>query len=454
MDFIKPFIEHILYPAMEKRKGNKIRQYLGELCESQSRPTETLEREQNEKLKKLLLFSLHSVEAYKELASQQPDLEKLIDEDPRAALLRFPVLEKSAFKADSDRYLADGADPSKLIANTTGGSSGEPTHFYIDRVTVEHFEAARWRGLSWSGITQGSRSVMIWGNPFELSKAEEKSYYRKEKYMKNRIMIPAYALKPQAMNEYVKTIERYRPEYFYGYASALAVFARLMLDQNLKLSFTPKAVVSTSESLYPFQRELIGTAFGCPVVNEYGARDGGIIAYECPKGHLHLSIENAVIEVVDQKTKQPVPVGQPGLILVTDLNNYSMPRLRYELGDTVTLSAEHCGCGVTLPVLKSVEGRQDDTFVTTEGGFVHGVAFNNIIKRSLGVTKFQIVQLSPERAELSIVTKDGAAPPEWEGIMADIRALLPGTEIQVKYVDDIPVTASGKYRYAIRKFDL
>ncbi|WP_130863969.1 phenylacetate--CoA ligase family protein [Bacilliculturomica massiliensis] len=453
MDLIKPFIEHILYPAMEKKKGNRIRTYLEELKQSQSRSREELMREQEEKLGSLLLFSIHNVEAYKGLSGDGA-LEELIRRDPRAALLRFPVLPKQVFKADPDRYLADGADRASLIPNTTGGSSGEPTHFYIDRVTVEHFEAARWRGLSWSGITPGSRSVMIWGNPFELSKAEEKSYYRKEKYLKNRIMIPAYGLKPQAMAEYIKTIEDYRPEYFYGYASALAVFARLMLEQGRRLSFTPKAVVSTSESLFPFQRELIGKAFGCAVINEYGARDGGILAYECPCGRLHITCENALVEVVDQKTLEPAPAGQPGLILVTDLNNYSMPRLRYALGDTVTLSDETCPCGMELPVMNSVEGREDDTFVTTEGGFVHGVAFNNIIKRSLGVTKFQIVQFAPDRAELSLVTGEGGEPEGFAGIMEDIRALLPGTEISVKYVEDIPVTASGKYRYAIRKFEL
>lgn len=450
MDLVKPFIEKILYPIMEKRRGNHIRQYLGELCQSQKKPAAELKKEQAEKLKALLLFSVQNVEAYKGLAYRIPEIEK----DPVSALRTFPILEKCVFKADSESYLADGVNNSSLISNTTGGSSGEPTHFYIDRVTVEHFEAARWRGLSWSGISPGSRSVMIWGNPFELSKAQEKNYYRKEKYMKNRIMIPAYALKPHAMKEYVKRIEKYRPEYFYGYASALAVFARLMLAQNLKLSFKPKAVVSTSESLFPFQRELIERAFSCAVINEYGARDGGILAYECPQGRLHISCENAYVEVVDQKTGEPVAAGQPGLILVTDLNNYSMPRLRYVLGDTVSLSDEICSCGVNLPVMSSVEGREDDTFVTVDGAFVHGVAFNNIIKRSLNVTKFQIVQLSPENAELFLVTGGGTEPEGLSDIMKDIQALLPGTEVNIKYVDDIPVTGSGKYRYAIRSFDL
>lgn len=450
MDFIKPFIERILYPLMEIRKGNHTRRYISELAASQSLSQEELFALQQEKLKKLLLFSIHNVPAYKGLGH----LEKQILEEPGAALLRFPVLEKSRFKKNPDLYLADGADKAGLIPNTTGGSSGEPTHFFIDRFTVEHYEAARWRGLSWWGITPGSRCVMIWGNPFELSKAEEKSYYRKERYFKNRIIIPAYGLKPEAMEEYIKTIEAYKPEYFYGYASALAVFAGLMGKQDRKLSFRPKAVVSTSETLYPFQRELIEKALGCPAVNEYGARDGGILAYECPKGQLHISAENAFIEAVNPRTKEPAAPGEAGLILVTDLNNYSMPRLRYVLGDTISLSRKACSCGVSLPMMNSIEGREDDTFVTVEGGFVHGVAFNNIIKRTLDVTKFQMAQISPEYAELSLVTREGKEPQGFSGVMKDIQSLLPGTKIEIKYVEDIPATASGKHRYAIRKFPL
>ena len=144
----------------------------------------------------------------------------------------------------------------------------------------------------------------------------------KERWLKNRIIISAYSLKPEEMTDYIDEIIKFKPEYIYGYASALYTFSQLMLKQNLKIPFKLKAVVSTAETLHDFQRETIEHAFKSAVVNEYGARDGGIIAYECPKGSMHISAENIIMEVVHYKTFKPLPKGESGILLVTDLNNF------------------------------------------------------------------------------------------------------------------------------------
>ena len=117
---------------------------------------------------------------------------------------------------DPESFIADDADRSTLIANNSGGSSGHPVQFYMNRHTVEYYEAARWRGLSWYGITPGSRSLLIWGNPFELDKMAERRYRLTERYLKNRRIIPAYALDPAAMPEHVRLFNSYHPEYIYG----------------------------------------------------------------------------------------------------------------------------------------------------------------------------------------------------------------------------------------------
>ena len=83
---------------------------------------------------------------------------------------------------DPESFIADDADRSTLIANNSGGSSGHPVQFYMNRHTVEYYEAARWRGLSWYGITPGSRSLLIWGNPFELDKMAAVSYTHLDVY--------------------------------------------------------------------------------------------------------------------------------------------------------------------------------------------------------------------------------------------------------------------------------
>ena len=445
-------IRHLLWPAMEL-KGNRIRHYLKEMQQIQTLPPGQVSSLQRTRLQDLLRFVVANVPAYREYAGA---VLRKVDDDPEEALRQLPVLTKKRFNARRDDYFAEGIDRSALIANRTGGSTGEPTAFYMDRVTVEHYEAARWRGLSWHGIRIGDPSVMVWGSTIELTQMQSRKYWLKERWLKNRIMIPAYALKPERIDEYIRQIRAFRPHYLYGYASALEVMAELMLNRGIRLGVPLKAAVSTAETLHPHQREKIEAAFGCKAVNEYGARDGGIIAYECPHGNMHISADNAWLEVVDLKTLEPLPPGEKGLLLVTDLHNRVMPRLRYQLGDVAALSADTCTCGMGLPLLASIEGREDDTFVARDGTLIHGHYFNHLMRNLNGFNGFQIIQHSPDRVTVKLVKRGDLYRPEEEQAFLDgvRRALGEDIELHKEYVDDIPRGPSGKVRYAIREFDL
>ncbi|WP_353095570.1 phenylacetate--CoA ligase family protein [Tissierella praeacuta] len=450
MDMVKPFIEKILYPVMEKKNGNRIRENIEELLKSEKLDSTRLKKLQEDKLRKLLMECIENIPAYKKY-------DYLLDEiksDVKSAFLKFPVLNKVDFRNNSEDFLNSTIPRSKLIPNITGGSTSEPVKFFMDRHTVEYYEAARWRGLSWWGITPGSRSIMLWGNPLELNQTQQRKYRMKERWLKNRIIIPAYSLKPEYMGEYMDIMVKFKPEYLYGYASALYAFASLMIQQKLELPLKLKAVISTSETLHDFQREVIEKAFKCPVVNEYGARDGGILAYQCPCGNMHISAENAILEVVEPKTFKPLPSGESGILLVTDLNNFSMPRLRYQIGDRAIVSDKNCECGIGLPILEKIDGREDDMFVTADGGLIHGHIFNHISRSIDAIQKFQIIQYSPLHAELKIIKREGYDGKEIDKFISGVKELLPKATIDVEFVDDIPVTASGKYRYAIRKFEI
>ncbi|MDD4495871.1 MAG: phenylacetate--CoA ligase family protein, partial [Eubacteriales bacterium] len=302
MDIIAKFIRRIVFPLMEQRKGNNIRLYLNGLKSSQTLPPEELKKLQSDKLKKLLIHCIDNVPAYK----PQSDLRDRILEDPMAALMEFSVLTKERFKENPKMFLSNKAEAQNLIPNQTGGSTGVPVKFYIDRRTVEYYEAARYRGLSWNGIDVGDRSVMIWGNPLELNRQKDFIYRVKERFLKNRIVIPAFSLNPESLGRYVMRIRRYKPKYIYGYLSSLYAFASLMLKENIRIGIKLTAVVTTSETLHDFQRQVIEKAFECTLSNEYGARDGGIIAYTCNHGRMHISAENMIFETVDVITQNPI----------------------------------------------------------------------------------------------------------------------------------------------------
>lgn len=447
MPFQKWMIERCLYPAMERRRGNRVRAVEAELLASERLAPEALRAMQAERLTALLLLAKAGAPAYRDL----PLTDDEIRADPFAALRKIPPLTKQAFRADAERYLTRPKEG--LIPNRTGGSTGDPVRFYMDRQQAESYEAARWRGLSWYGVTQGSRSIMIWGSPIELDALAGKKEARREKLLKNREVVSAYDLTPETARALAREIDRYRPEYLYGYSGALVAAAGLLDAQGFRPKRPLKAVVSTSETLTADGAALLKKVFSCPVANEYGARDAGILAYSCPEGRLHLTAENAVIEILDPITLEPVPDGVSGLIAVTDLHNFCMPRLRYLLGDAGTLSASPCACGRTLPVLASIEGREDAILVARGGALVHGNAIRQLVKAYDGVGSFQLEQLSPEQAVLRLKLLPGftAADP---ALLDKIRGVLPGVEIETRYVDDIPPEKSGKFRCAVRRFPL
>ena len=300
MDILKFGIEHALYPYMEKRKGNRIRFFTKQLQESEKLAPQELRALQESKLKELLLHCADNVPAYAALDRAA------IEADPFAALQSIPPLDKKAFRADPDSFIALNAPASSLIANKSGGSTGSPVHFYMDRNQVEQYEAARWRGLGWYGITNGSRSVMVWGSSIELSPEARKAHDREDKWLKNREVLSAYELNEDDGQKYVDYLNSYKPEYLYGYSTALTAFAKAIEKagkENLRIRL--KVIVTTSETLFPWQAEYLGKVFGCPVGNEYGARDAGILAYSCPCGGMHVTAENAILRCWTRRRCSP-----------------------------------------------------------------------------------------------------------------------------------------------------
>lgn len=447
-------IRHIHWPLMERLKENRTRVYLQELRKSQHLDPGELLNRQRRKLTALLRHAARHVPAYEEYAHELTDDSHL--REPERLLQNLPVLTKSKFRETADQYLSRGMHISRLIPNRTGGSTGEPTRFYLDRPTVERYEAARWLGLSWHGIRIGDPSVMIWGSPIELTQQQARRHRIKERFLKNRIMIPAYELDENRLEQDLRLIRRFRPAYLYGYASALHMLAEMMINRGTPLQHQLKAVISTAESLHEYQRDTIQAAFQAPVVNEYGARDGGMIAYQCPAGRMHAFTENGYLEVVDPVTFAPLPAGKPGLLLVTDLHNYAMPRLRYQLGDIAAFSPDTCSCGIQYPLLAQIDGREDDMFVSTRGHYVHGHYINHIVRNLEGFRTFQLIQHKPHLLTLKLV-KDAEkySPAEESRLLSGIRSALgEDISITVRYVEEIPPAASGKRRYAIREFPL
>lgn len=225
------------------------------------------------------------------------------------------------------------------------------------------------RHIGWTGWQFGECHAYIWGSDYEVA-IQQALRSRLMDWALNRFLTNAFALSEASMSTFAQEIRQKRPTVLYGYASALVRFAEFVQTRRLDdIKFS--GVISSAEVLYPSQREIIERTFGCGVIDRYGTRELGGIACECQEHMgLHISAENVYVEIL--RDEVPVPIGEEGDIVVTNLNNYGMPFIRYHIDNIGQLSDVECRCGRGLPMLQTVHGRVSDLFKTKSGRTIHG----------------------------------------------------------------------------------
>lgn len=438
-------VRKLLYPAYRFIKRDGILPKLRELERKQWLSTDELLALQWTKLKKLLSYAYESVPYYRSLFSDvglRPD-----DINSAEDFARIPILTKEDIRKNMDRLTAPDFDRKKLIPNSTGGSTGENLKFYNDLSMNEYATADTLRCKRWLGVDIADKEVRLWGSRFDIRRSEVLSIRIKNNFM-NDLYLSSYDLSVESMKRYVDKLVRYRPKLITGYASPLTVFANYLLENGMD-RIRPQAIISSAETLFPHQREVIESAFGCKVFNRYGCREFGNIAHECPehKG-LHISVVRMYLEFL--QARKPVAPGQLGEIFVTDLDNYGMPFIRYRIGDLGVPSDRKCRCGRGLSLMERAEGRVYDIVTTPSGKRVAGTYWSFISRAVEGIKQFQVIQKQRNGVAFSIVPDNRFKSESLEYLKAKIAEHC-GEDFQVTFhiVDEIPLTGSGKFRFVI-----
>ncbi|WP_303286390.1 phenylacetate--CoA ligase family protein [Marinobacter sp. SS8-8] len=372
----------IYYPVILLR-GEWIGRHLKALEETQYASQDQIERLQLERLNRLLQHAKTKVPHYADL----PELPLTSLEQLR----EIPLLEKDFLRNHADQMYSRKTG---LLTRykTTGGSTGAPVTLRKDSVGMAHELAATWRGYHWAGIGIGDKQARFWGIP-----ATKKDYCRARliDYVAHRKRLSAFAFSEDDLDKYFLELLKFKPDYFYGYVSMIRQFADYVERAGRRGVLKPKAIVTTAEALTEPDRQQIETIFECRVYNEYGCGELGTIAHECEQRSLHLSAENMIVEVLGE-SGDPVKVGEPGEAVVTDLVNFSMPLIRYRLKDYITLSDKNCCCGLSLPVIFGIQGREYDILINSKGQRFHGefflYMFEDLKKIGLPVRAFKITQ--------------------------------------------------------------
>ncbi|GAI39416.1 unnamed protein product, partial [marine sediment metagenome] len=242
----------------------------------------------------------------------------------------LPVLTKEDIQTERGRIAADGLQ-GHVHESATGGSTGEPLRFWQDDNYRRHNVVDLYRSYEMCGWRPGDRVVHAWGADLDAADHVGARAVLTDRLLHNRLFINTFGMERCKIPEHAHRIADFKPELVVGYASSLDLFAEVIRHANIDIK--PKAIQSSAETLDPRVRKRVEAAFQARVFDRYGGRECGVVAHECElhKGW-HIFSNTHVVEILDDDWL-PMACGTMGNIVITNLNNYAMPFVRYAVGD-------------------------------------------------------------------------------------------------------------------------
>lgn len=421
-------------------------EYLHRLERTQWLPLTELRDLQQKKLRALITHAYKNVPYYhkvfREVGMKPDDIKSVND------LLKLPLLTKEIIKKSvpSD-IIAKSYDKLKLIKSFTSGTTGDPLIFYRDKEAWSWARAAEFRGWGWGGYKLGDKHIRLWRSPTTI-REYSKINYKLKNIFRGIILLHSLDINEEILRAHVDKLRNLNPKIILTYPSAAYELAEFMRREGIDY-ISPQSILAGCEKLYDFQRKTIESQFGCEVFKWYGSSEIRGIAFECEARRLHITMENIIVEIV--KDGERVAPGELGEIVVTDLNNYAMPFIRYKIGDIGMLSDETCGCGRELPLIKSVEGRIRDFIVTPQNKMLSPSFFIDLFNDFKFIKQFQVVQKTKEDIVVKIVSEQKPEEDEINRFLNLIQENTDDMNIAVDFVDSIPPNkSSGKLELVIR----
>jgi len=365
-------------------------------------------------------------------------------------LPKLPVTTKQALVSlPSAFYLHRHADQRRCIRRNTSGSTGEPLTVYMS-----YAEANYRRLLLFMAIRQNMHLRL----PFTIALIDVRIEKEQVEGLGVITLIRIPGVLPTSGQ--VELLERYRPKIIEGQPSCLEILAE-ELNRRPSDTVRPELVLCRGEILHARVRKFLEEAFSAKVADYYNCEEIGNIAWECPAtpGILHVNTDACIIEIVGLDGS-PLPLGQEGRVIVTNLFNHTMPFIRYDLGDRGVLQMfqrQRCSCGFVGPTMTAVSGRDDDFLYLPDGRKVSprvvATAFeeepdNSLIK---GVRRLQIVQEDFNRIIVKVISGADYNPNLHKIFQDRAHRLHPELRCEVEVVDHLMLEPSGKFKKVVSK---
>jgi len=426
-------LKNVFIPLGDYAMHTKIHKYLNQIKKLNRLSKNEIKHWQSDRLRQLIEHSYNNTVFYKELF----DAHKIKIDDIRTVedLRKIPTLTKNDIKKNYDKLVAKNAYSIPHIIKKTGGSTGEPLVFLMDKDSWSFINANTILNWERSSYRYGDKYVSLGSTSLFVN--EKKSlkhwvYYQ----LKGNMGLNGINMSDETCLLYLNLIEKKGIKYLYGYASALYLLAKYALNNNYKTNI--KVCFTTSEVLTPVFRDTIFKAFHCQIVDCYGAHDGGIIAFNHTNDYFEVGY-NCIVNTDDNNNA-----------LLTNLFNYAMPFINYQVGDGVELYHDVDDLyAYNGQVIKSVNGRQSEILKFSNNRTITGPGFTILFKEI--PVEYYCLEKTTDSSVICWYTSNEALSKQIESLILLTLSKQLGDEVKIdlKQADTPFLSKSGKQKYII-----
>jgi len=433
-----------------KRYDQNFKKYYHEYLNLWEAPLEEIYKFQKKRLIDLLSEVFLYSDWYKSIMKEQNITLEQIKTSPYKVLKKMPFLSKE----DRKNYVNEISNKKRkaIVKDFTSGTTGSPTINFLDKESLQRSFALWKRYLKTIGINKEDKSIRFSGKII-VNPNKKKPPFWVYNYVEKQLFMSTYHLTENNLKFYIEKLNSFQPKFIDGYPSAIYIIANYILNNNITLNFNLKAISVTAETLYEFQRKKIEEAFSCKVYNQYASSEGSPIISECKNGNLHLNLDSGIFEFFDNNDK-PINSGVANLV-VTSLENFKIPLIRYKIGDTILIenNLKKCQCGSNMPIIKNIIGREDDILWTKEKGYVGRM--DTAYKNVNGIIRGQLIQENPNKLIVNLEIDDKFDKLNRKKLTSNIKDRLgKNIEVQIQIQKRIKLGANGKFIAVKRNFNI
>lgn len=431
-------VDGIVWPAIPSPETATTLAIIQQLEQSQWWPPEILERHQLQQLEFLVTHAWRTVPIYRERLQCLDGLRR--GQLTMDLFRQIPILKRGEISEMGEdilsRQLPEDHFPTATIS--TSGSTRAPMTIKTTAVTRQIYKALNLRFHLWHQRDFSAKICWIKvlkNDPDDIAGRWAPGY-------ESGPVLEFEISKP--VSQQLAWLREHNPDYLFTYPTNLRELIKLSEASGDGIS-NLKQVGTMAGVMDDDIRTECERVWQVPVIDGYSSQEVGFIALQCPSEPIyHVQSESLLVEILDDADRPCAP-GEIGRVVITDLQNFAMPLIRYEIGDYAELG-ESCPCGRGLPVLKRIMGRTRNMLRLPSGDSLWPRFAAGSLSKLPYIRQVQLVQTSFEEIVINLVVTHELTPEEEKTILDLVSTSIGHSfEFKFNYMAEIKRSASGKF---------